>query len=146
MSFKGKVVERKKIITPLGPGELVTTQFDTPKKTKIIWWMGESKICKLGKLVTYYMDGPRESDFEEIKWGPHCYEVELNGNADASGIIDEFFDMETVGEVFEFDDLDKAEEFIEGLKCNIIKMGGVNLGSNAEYKKWASISLLEEVE
>ena len=142
MSFKGKVVERKKI----GPVELVTTEYPTPKRTKMIWWMGESKVCKLGKLITYYMAEPRESDFEEIKWEPLCYEVELNENADAEEIGEEYFDMETVGDKFEFDELEKAEEFIEGVKCRLIKMGGINIGTNAEYKRWASISLLEEVE
>ena len=142
MSFKGRVVDRKKI----GPVELVTTEYPTPKRRKTIWWMGESKVCKLGKLITYYIDEPRESDFEDIKWKPFFFEVELNKNADPSKIGDEYFDMRTVGEKFEFDDLEEAESFIDGVKCRIIKMGGINLGSEAEYKRWASISLLEVVE
>ena len=147
MSFKGKVIETKKIMTPLGPGEIVTTQHGIPKRSKIIWWMGESKICKLGKLVTYYMAEPRESDFEEIKWEAYFFEVELNDNADPSDIADMYFDLDIYagGKKFDFDELEKAEEFIEGVKCNLIKMGGINIGSNAEYKRWASISLLEEV-
>lgn len=146
MSFRGKVVNRKKVMTPLGPGELVTTEFDTPERTKVIWWMGESKVCNLGKLITYYIDKPRKSDSEEIEWEPFFYELELNDNADASEIEDSFFDVESVGEKYEFDDLDKAEEFIDGIKCRLIKMGGINLGSKAEYERWAGISLLELVE
>jgi len=135
MSFRGKVVGCKKI----GPVELVTTEYPTPKRRKTIWWMGESKVCMLGKLVTSYMAEPRKSDFEEIKWKAFYYEVKLNKNADATKAV------EMYGEDPDFDDLEEAEEFIELVKCKLIRMGGINIGTNAEYKRWASINLLEEV-
>jgi len=135
MSFRGQVTKREKINTPLGPGELVTTEYPTPKRKKVIWWMGEGKIAELGELITYYMAEPRESDFEEIKWQPYFFEVKLKDIADPSEGIEMLTGEE--GDLdFEFDMLDDAEEFIDLIKCKVITYGIIVIDSRASFKRW----------
>uniref|UniRef100_A0A6M3X4V2 Uncharacterized protein n=1 Tax=viral metagenome TaxID=1070528 RepID=A0A6M3X4V2_9ZZZZ len=138
MSFRGQVIKREKINTPLGPGELVTTEYPTPKRRKVIWWMGEGKIAELGELITYYMAEPRESDFEEITWKPYFFEVKLKDIADPSEGIEMLTGEE--GDLdFEFDELEEAEEFISLIKCKVITYGTIEIDSRAEFERWASI-------
>ena len=142
MSFRGQVTKREKINTPLGPGELVTTEYPTPKRRKVIWWMGESKIAELGELITYYMAKPRESDFEEIKWKPYFFEVKLKEIADPSEGI-EMITGEEGDLSFEFDELEEAEEFIDLIKCKGITYGHIEIDSRAVFKRW--VRALDEI-
>ena len=140
MSFRGKVVKSEKVMTPLGPGELVTTEYNQfPRRSKVIWWMGEGKIIELGELITVFTVAlGRKDDFEPITWEPLCYEVKLLEEADTDAAIEQFFSLDEVspGEAFEFDDKEKAEEFIELLKCKSVKSGGIEIDNRAEFKRW----------
>jgi len=142
MSFKGHVTSRKKINTPLGPGEIVTTEYDTPERKKVIWWMGEGKIVLLGELITYYMAEPRKSDFEKIKWKPYFFEVKLNEQADATEAVSMFFPKDE--QEFGFDELEEAEEFINLIKCKTIKYGTIITDTRTEFKRWASVLKVDE--
>lgn len=145
MSFKGRVTKRETINTPLGPGEMITTEYDTPKRSKVIWWMGEGKIAELGELITYYMAEPRESDFEEIKWKPYFFEVKLKDIADPSEGIEMLTGEE--GDLnFEFDELEEAEEFIELIKCKTITYGIIVIDSRASFKRWVSALKMSDKE
>lgn len=142
MSFKGKVTERKKIMSPIGPIEVVTTEYGFPRRKKVIWWMGEMQAVEVGELITVYHAAPgRKSDFEPIKWEPLCYEVELNEEADADDATEMFFTPDEVspGKPFEFDELEEAEEFIELLKCKSVTAGGIEIDSRAEFKRWKKV-------
>ncbi len=133
MSFRGKVVKTEKI----GPVEMVTTEYPNPKRKKTIWWLGGLQAIHLGELITHYMAEPRESEFEEIKWKPFFYSVKLNKDADASEAVDESRNVEIEEDgTYSFDDLDDAEEFIEGVKCKRVRVGGINIGSRAEFNRW----------
>lgn len=138
MSFRGRVINREKVDTPLGPGEIVTTEYPTPKRRKVIWWMGEGKIAEMGELITYYMAEPRKSDFEKIKWKPYFFEVKLKDVADTDEAI-EMFGGEENDLDFEFDELDEAERFIDLVKCKTIKYGIIVIDNLAEFKRWASV-------
>lgn len=138
MSFRGKIVERKKINSPIGPIEMVTTEYPNPKRSKVIWWLGEGKVVELGKLVTHYMAGPRKSEFEEIKWESFFYMVELNGEADAEEAIDSSgsrIEIEGEGK-YSFDELEEAEEFIEEIKCKSVTYGMINVTNRPEMERW----------
>lgn len=140
MSFRGKVIERKKVMTPLGPGEVITTEYPDPKRSKAIWWLGGGRAVHLGELITHYMAGPRKDEFEEIKWEPYFYQVKLNENADASEIADVFRKVEIEDDnTYSFDELEDAEEFIEGVKCTRVSGGSINVGSRAEFKRWVKV-------
>jgi len=140
MSFRGKVVRREKIDTPLGPGELVTTEYPNPKRKKTIWWLGGLQAIHLGELITHYIAERRESDFEEIKWKPLFYSVKLNEDADASEIVDVFVKVEIEEDnTYSFDELEDAEEFIEGVKCKTVEYGTICVGSRAEFERWVKV-------
>jgi len=139
MSFKGTVVKREKVNTPLGPGELITTEYGFPRRAKVIWWMGGMKVIELGELVTVFtVASGRKDDFEPITWEPLCYEVKLLEEADTEEAVAQFFSPDEVspGEPFEFDELEKAEEFIELLKCKSVKSGGIEIDTRTEFKRW----------
>lgn len=141
MSFRGKVIERKKVMTPIGPGEIVTTEYPDPKRSKTIWWMGGMQVIHLGELITHYIDERRESEFDEIKWKPFFYSVKLNENADTSDLVDEFYNRVEIEEdgTYSFDELEDAEGFIEGVKCTQVSVGGINIGSRAEFDRWVKV-------
>ncbi len=128
MSFRGRIIKREKV----GPIELVTTEYPTPKRRKVIWWMGEGKVVELGELITYYTDEPRKSDYENIKWKPLYFEVKLKDIADPS----ESIDMCDYEGKYEFDELEDAEDFINRLKCKGITYGGIEIDSRASFKRW----------
>lgn len=137
--MKGKVTDRKKIKTPFGEIEMLTKEYPPyPKRKKIISWMGGDGIIKLGELITtYHVDPKRRSDFEPMKYVPLYYKIELTKEADDSEIRPYFFLDEE--EDLEFDDLDKAREFIQGLKCKTVKHGGVHIDSRAEFERWKKV-------
>ena len=139
MSFKGTVVKREKVNTPLGPGELVTTEYGFPRRAKVIWWMGEDKVVELGELITVFtVESGRKDDFEPVTWEPLCFEVKLTEDADTEEALDQFFipDQVTPGEAFEFDEKEKAEKFVDLLKCKSVKSGGIEIDSRAEFNRW----------
>ena len=153
MSFKGKVVERKEIDSPFGKIELTKKEYEPfPRRSKVIFWMGECKVVQLGKLITIYHIKSRKSDLEPVKYEPFYYKVELNENADPSEIEDMFFLLEEIEieggkRTYEFDDDKiKADEFIQGVKCKGVEFGGINVDSQTEFERWKTAleKLLDE--
>ena len=135
MSFKGRVVSRKKIDTPLGKVELTTTEHEAfIERKKVIWGMCVEKFAEVGSLITIHRMLSRENDFTPVKYEPLYYKVKLTDDADSEHAIEMTFSE--AQDEYEFDSEDEAMEFIELLKVKGFKHATVIVDTQAEFKRW----------
>ena len=140
MSFKGKVVSKKKIESPFGTIELIEEEYEPfPGRSKIISWMGELDgemvSIELGQLITIYHIKTREKNTQSIKYEPFYYEIILNDKVDSSHAIAMYFEEEQ--EEYHFDTKDEAMNFINLLEYR--DWGAICLDSKAEFEKWNKV-------
>lgn len=152
MSMRGKVTEKKEIKSPFGKITLETREYEQfPKRSQIIFWLGNMKIVKLGELITIYYVRKRKSNFESVKYEPFYYRVTFTDEADARDellyhILEEEIE-DILKDGLEFDTKGEAEDFAQKLKCRSVKVGGVSIGSKKEFEKWKRVMKeLEEEE
>jgi len=136
MSPRGKVIKREDL------GGIIIETKEYPqfmKRSKTIFWLGNLKAVLLGRLITTYDVKERQSDFEPIKYVPFYYTVELTDDADASDVEPYHYKGADEDGNFDFDDREDAEEFVRGLKCRTVPVGGVNLDTMVEFNRWVKV-------
>lgn len=141
MSMSGKILEKKEIKTPFGKVTLETREYEQfPKRSQVIFWLGNNQIIKLGEFVTIYHVKRRKTDFEPVKYEPLYYKITFTDEADARDVLlyhvleEEIED--TLKEGLEFDEKEEAENFVQKLKCKSVKVGGVSIGTKKDFKRW----------
>lgn len=122
---------------------ITETEYETfRRRNKVIFWLGEGRCVELGRFTTILYSKQEKPPFSKVYYEPLYFEVELTYLADHSEVSPFFFLDEEIAEsngLFNFDDKEDADKFIDGLKVKGIEYGGVEIDSRAEFKRWKKL-------